>query len=327
MLVAVVAAAGPHPPALLAQVAAVRIDQEGLHRRAAVGDDPPSGKPLGLRGGGVAFDQRLRQALQVPGAIQRQPTLFLVRELVLAEAGVERGQRLVDLGQPAFLLGAQPCALPHEIAVTPPRQPLLLGCEAGALARLVDRLDSGEQLGVLHQLVVEGREPRRPFQVQRLDLLVVQGRGVDPPDRQHPAIGAAGVLQGGDGVLEGRRRSLAGDPGDLGTVHRHGLFEGRGEQVCADPVERRRPAIGAGPFREQGIGGLGHRPMGPGRSAGSSAHGRRPPLPLKRAHGHRRVRFRAGGADHSPDAGGPVSGFRFHLPRRPGQRPLWRPDR
>ncbi len=268
--VAVVASADPHAPARFAEVAAGGIDQEGLHGRAAVGHQPLAGKPLVLGAGGVAVEQGLGQAGEVLGRLEHQPVLLLVGKFVLAEGGEQGRQTLVERRQLGLQLGPEARAAAHEVGVVLPHQPPLFDREALHLPVQIDLLDAGEELAVLDDLVVEGGEFRRPLQVQRLDGLGVQRRGPDVPERHHPAVGASGVLEGRDGVGEVRRRSVLGDPGDVGAKQGHRLLEGGREQLGTDLVERRDPAMGTGPFGEQRVRRLGHGTMGAAEGPASS---------------------------------------------------------
>ena len=69
--------------------------------------------------------------------------------------------------------------------------------------------------------------------------------GVADPVERPPA-----QFQRGDGVVEARRRRIAGDGGDLGLVLGERPRIGRPEMLGRDPVEGRHP-VGGGPSLEE----------------------------------------------------------------------------
>src|ERR1041385_3822220 len=99
--IAVVATGGVGAPDLFAQVAAIGVAEEGVHRRAGVGDRKLALVPLllGRSGGGVL--DGLRQASEV-SALQIQDVAVLIGLEVLAELGKQRGKALVDVGDPGL---------------------------------------------------------------------------------------------------------------------------------------------------------------------------------------------------------------------------------
>ena len=239
-----------------------------------------------LGGGGL---QALGQAGQLIGLQIGDPARFVGLQ-ILAELGEEGRQPLVDRGHPDLGLGIQLGAGAHEVVPVDPGQPLLLARQLLGRGRFVDRLDAGEELRVLDDLVAEGGE----FGVHLvLDLLIV-GRGEVPRpdagiDQVYPAQRLAGQFQGLDGVLEGGRRAIVGDRGDLAPVQRHGLFQRRLEIGDLDLVEPRIAAVGARPGRQHRVGeGLGGGRLGRVRLGG-------------RGRGHQRRAQQGRGADAGKD--------------------------
>ena len=259
VIAAVVAAARPHLEGFLPQVPARREGDERIHRGAGVGDHPPAVHPPLAGRRGRRLDQVGGQPGEILGALKHQKAVLLVGEDVLAEGGVEARQPLVDLGQ-AMLLGVgKPGPLPLETLVDDEGQTLLLRRQTGGFAGLVDRPDPLEQGAVVEYLVPEGRQLRRRLALHLLHRRVIEGRGEDRHQRRCVAVVAPGPFIGFQGIGEGRRRRIGGDPLDLGAVARHGGLEGWREMGCLDPAEGRRPATGTAPRGEHGVvGDIGH---------------------------------------------------------------------
>ena len=264
MGVLVVAAAVVVAPDNLAHGAVVGIGQERVHRGARVGDRPLA--LVAVVGGGLGRGglQVFRQAAELVGLEVGDPAGLLGLQ-VLAELGEQGGQPLVDLGDPGLGLGVEGGAGAGEVVPVDPDQPLLLGRQLLGGGVGLQRLDAGEQLGVLHDLVVEGRQLGVHLV---LDLLVLRRRQVGAPDavdRLRPGQRLAAAFQRLDGVGEGGRRGVVGDGLDLAPVQRHGLFQRRLEVGHLDQVEPRIAAVGAAPGGEHGVlvglglhaGGLG----------------------------------------------------------------------
>ncbi len=208
---------------------------------------------------------------EVFGLVDGQELVGLVGQHVLAEVGVELGQPLVDLRHPGLGRRVEAGAGAHEIGVFEPGEALLLGGPLGLVGRVVERFDALEKLLVLGDLVAEGGHLGRHLAFDRLQLGIAHGAAVDPEEGLHPAVALAGALELAEGVLEGRRRRVAGDLLDLGQSLLHRQLERRLEVRHLDLVERREAAIGAGPLGEQGIVlRLGGRRRGAFRALGGS---------------------------------------------------------
>ena len=195
----------------------------------------------------------------------------LVREDVLGEARVERGQALVDLGEALLPGRVQLRPRPCEGRVVEPREALLLGGEARALAGLVDGGDALEERLVLRHLVPVGGEARRHLALDGLELRAVHRGAPDAVQALDLLERPVGALQGHDRVGEGGRRRLGGDPPDGRALLGHGRLERGLEQADLDLVERGDAAVRAA---STGTGGgsrwrRGERraPRGPGGSA------------------------------------------------------------
>ncbi len=122
--VAVVAAADVRAPDLLAQVAARRVGEERLHRRARVGDRPLALLAARLRGrrgaGRAATSGRPARSASL---VEHERVALLVGEHVLAEGRVERREPLVDLASMRFLAGASSFAPARtKLRVVEPRR-------------------------------------------------------------------------------------------------------------------------------------------------------------------------------------------------------------
>ena len=271
--VAVVAAADERAPDLLAQVAAGRVLEERLHRRARVEHRALGLDAARLRGGGQRRARRRGQAVEVALGVEDEPVFVLVGEQRLREPGVQARQLLVDRGQSRLGRGVQARAGAHEVGVQQPRQPLLLRVESRVATLGVDRVDAPVQPLVLDDPVRMRRQQWRDLALHRLHGGVVQRRGVDMEDRRRAAQRATAAFHGRDRVLEARRRGIGGDGVDLGQLRRHAREQRRLEVLDADPVERRDAAIAAGPRRQQRAGRRRGGAGGGGREDGSQGHG------------------------------------------------------
>ena len=256
-LVAVVAAGDEVAPDLLAQVAARRVGEERLDAGAGVEHRPLAlvAGPLGGRGHGGAH--RGGQPGQLGLGGEQGDVAGLLGEDALAEGGEERGQPLVDGGHPLLGGGVEPGAGAHEGGVLQPGQPLLLGVEAGGLARLVDGGDAGEELLVLRDLVAEGGQPGRHGQLHRLVLGGGEAGAPDAEDARDPVEGPAGALQRRQGVLERGRGRVGGDGVDGPELLGHAGLQGGLEVGHLDRPEGRDAAVRAGPGLRDGVQGGG----------------------------------------------------------------------
>ena len=91
------AAVDEHAPDLLAKVAAIRVGEEGIHRRARVRDDPLAWLSLSRCGCSGSIAQRLRKPGEFGFAVEHEYLVGLVSQHVLVERREERGKPLVDL--------------------------------------------------------------------------------------------------------------------------------------------------------------------------------------------------------------------------------------
>jgi hypothetical protein len=260
VLAGVLAAADPHPPRLLAQIASRRVDQERLDRRSRVGDQPARALArLGDLAQRVA--QRLGEAGEVGLARELERMVLLVGELVLAEPRVERREPRVDRGEPRLALGVERGALAREAAIDDLDEPEVLADEPAGVARVVHRLDPREQRRVLADLVVERREHRRQILLELQHVVVGHRRGVDAEHAGRALERPARGLERDDRVVERRRRGVGRDRSDLGAHQIHRGDQPRLELVDADLIEAREPAVRAGPGSEDRPGHRirGHR--------------------------------------------------------------------
>jgi hypothetical protein len=194
---------------------------------------------------------------------------------VLRESGRERRQRAVDLGEAGLVVDCEFGPFPSEGVDHPLHMPRAYGIERGGIGR--GGAQGGPQTGVERQAVEErgdlrpdgvvGRAPGRC----RRDVLQVAD------DAQGPVDGEFDLLERGEGVLVGRRRTGAGvgdrrDAGHTGPrcgQQRHhlrddlvGLQGGEGDAGIGDP-ERMRGGID-GRAGRLGSGRFGHAVSMPG---------------------------------------------------------------
>ncbi len=251
-LVAVVAAAHERLPDFLAQVTAPGIGEERLDARARVEDRPPAGLAAFLRGFCRRLAQRIGQALEVRFALEDERGV-LVGQHVLAELGVERGEPLVDGGELLLRFGVQLRATAREFLVAQPRESLLLGVQAGFLARAVHGGDALEELLVLDDPVAKRGELRLHLALDLLEIGRAHRRAEDAVDVADAIEHPAGLLHRFDRVGEGGRRRFAGDAVHLAQLLAHRGLERGLEVRDLHLVERRDAAVGTGPFRDEGI--------------------------------------------------------------------------
>ncbi len=278
MGVLVVAAGVEGLPHLLAQAAVVRIGQEGIDRGAGVQHRPLALVALVGGGCGRGVLHRLGQAREV-GLLQVEDVAALVGQQVLAELCVEARQLLVDGGDPRLGGGGEPGAALHPVDPVVPGQLLLLRRQARGLARLVDRVDAGEQAGVLADPVLELGDLGVHHLLHRLHVGVVFRGAPHAVKRHHPAERLARPLLGYDGVVEGGRGRVAGDGIDLRQVLAHALLKRRLEGGDLHLGEGRQAAVRPAPGREQGLRVgrevCGRRAAGPGLRRRIGGGGRR----------------------------------------------------
>ena len=112
------------------------------------------------------------QAREVVLALEHERIALLVRQHVLAEAGAERRQPLVDLGEPRLGRGIERGAGALEHQVVALEHARLLGRQAELVALAMQSIDAAEQRLVHEDAVpVLGLE-RRELALDRLDGVV-----------------------------------------------------------------------------------------------------------------------------------------------------------
>jgi hypothetical protein len=267
-IVAAIDEGAPHP---LAQGAVVGEGQHRIHRGAGVDDRILAGGQVALarRRGGSRLDVgghagEVGLAGDDPGG--------LVGEQLLAELGEQPRQLLVVGGELLLLRRVEIGAAADELVVKPGHHALLLGVEAGAFARLVDRLDPLEQSRVEDELVIGGGEARLPFALERLIVGIGHVVGHHAEHGFDPVEPLAGALERLDGVGEGGRRRIVRDREHLAITLVDRELEGRREQVRPHLVERRHAVERTAPIGEQDVVGNGNRD-GRGRLGGGGLGG------------------------------------------------------
>ena len=269
---AVVAPADEGPPDPLAQGPVLGAGEQGLHHGAGVGDHPAPLQPPGL---GVPECRRPElggQAGQLRLPFNHREAAGLLVQDILAEAGEQLGQPLVDGLDPrlAGRVGAGSAA--DELGPGEPGEALLLRGQAGLAAPLVDRFDPLEKPGVLGDLIGECGQPGHDLGLDPGHVAQLEGAGVDLEQGAQPLQHPPGPLQGGDGVGEGGRAGIAGDPQDPSPLVGHGPLESGRERLGVHPGPGRDPAEGPPPGREHGRGG-GRRRFRQGRDLAQEQEG------------------------------------------------------
>ncbi len=166
--IAIVATRGEGLEDLFAQVAAIGGFQERLDRGARQRHDRLTGHPALFRRGLGGGDKAVRQPGAVVVAELHEPVL-LVAEQMVAEAGAEMGEPLVDLSHPRLGGVVEASAGPAEARIGALQQPELLAAEAERGAVLVQERDATEQHGVHHDRVPVPRHPQGDFLVDLQD--------------------------------------------------------------------------------------------------------------------------------------------------------------
>ena len=151
------------------------------------------------------------------GAVENEHERLLVGEHVLAEQRAEARQPFADRRQPRLLVGVEAGAGAGEGDAPAFERPRRFGIEAETLARLIKRLDAGEQCVVEQDRVALARQHRRDVAFDALDLVARFRAGEMEERRAHPLEQRAGALQGGDRIVEGRRGRIGDDRRDLGA--------------------------------------------------------------------------------------------------------------
>jgi len=215
--VAIVTAAIIGAPDFLAQVAAGGEGEEGLHGGAGILDGELALVSAGLGSGCRCGAQGLGQAVEVRG-LQVQHVVVLVGEDVVAELGEEGGEALVDLGDAQFGLRVELGALADEAAGHDRHEALLLLGELGLVGGVVNGLKTLEEFLVLRDLVGKLGDPRGHLLLNHLELLRREVAAPDLEEGVHSVELTAGILEGGEGVLEVRGCRVVGDCGHFVEV-------------------------------------------------------------------------------------------------------------
>ena len=237
--VAVVAAGDEGLVDLLAQLAPARALQERLDRGARQRHDRLAGHAALAGGGPGGGDEAVRKAVEIGLAELHEPVL-LVAEQMVAEAGAEMGQPLVDLGHPLLGRLVEAGAGAVEAGIGALQEPPLLSRQREAGAVLVQQRDAAEQHRVHHDRVPVPRHPQRHLLVDLEQRRIGMRRHQVVEHRRDLGEQLAGALQRGDGVGEVRRGGVVLDRGDLGCVVGEGLLEGGQEMLRRDLGKRRR---------------------------------------------------------------------------------------
>ena len=187
---------------------------------------------------------------------------------MLAELRVEAGEFLIDGAEALLLGGIQLGAGAREVRVNAPGQALLFGRQAAGGARVVHRLNAGEQRAVLRDGIAVRGHLRRHGRFHGLHFRRAQRVGVDGENGGSALQCAARTFHGGDGVVEGGRRRVVGDGLHFAQFLGHAVFQRGLEVRHFHLVEGRQAAIGAGPGGDQRAGGERGRRGGGGVQGG-----------------------------------------------------------
>jgi hypothetical protein len=204
-----------------------------------------------LRGSARRGAGEIRQAGEV-ALLQHERVSFLVRQHVLAELGAQAGQPLIDRRQPVLACLIERGAGPHESGVIAIKYPDLLRRQAKRIAPGMEAADAGIERPVKVKHVAVAGEQRRDVPLDGLQGIGGVGPGQDVEHICDTIEVTSALLQGLDGVGEGRGRRVGGDGVDLGTVAHERLVESGTEMLRLYTSERRQIEW-AGPAGEQGI--------------------------------------------------------------------------
>ena len=246
----VVATIHPHAPALLPQVASRRVAEERLHRRAGIGEHPFPGQaaiPGRLRCTGA---HRLRHSAQIRFAVECQDVSFFVCQQVLAEHRVECCETLIDLLETSLVALGQRGAAALEPLEVNFRQTALLRRQPGCGARLIDGFQPTEEPRILDHLVIERRQNRRHFRLERLHVLVIEVGPVDTEEAQRATQLAPGVLEWLHCVGERGTHFECGERLNVRPDQVHRPHQCRLEALYFDQIEARQAAVRSGPGRQ-----------------------------------------------------------------------------
>ena len=237
VLIVLIAADRVGSEELLPQIPILRIGQERQHA-GFVGREKPGILELRpLCGAGGGFDHTGRQTGEIGLVLDHELEGVGLGEEIAVELHLESGQPLVDLLEPALILGSQKGAVADIIAVEILQQKELLGVEVERLALVIDGLHPGKEPGIELDLVLVGRQPRRDLLLNRFDLVVGVGSAQGEKDPRHLVEHLARAIERRNGVGEGRRLWIVDDCCDLGVLTGHSLLERRDEVGLVDAIE------------------------------------------------------------------------------------------
>ena len=249
----VLAARRPRTPGGFAQVAPLGEGQERNDVRARQRDhralgDAALARRLLRRGA----DER-RQAGEIGLALEDQAKLALVGEHVLAESRRQLGEAPHDRRVARLLGRREPGAGADEVEVESLQDALLFRVEPDAVAPFVQCIDACEQRRVREDAAVVRCEQRRHLALHRLQRRRGLARREVVEQRADAFEQAAGPVERGDGVGEGRRFARCRERVDLGDVVAHRRRE-RGGELLGPDLREGRQAVGPRPGRQQRIG-------------------------------------------------------------------------
>ncbi len=254
---AVLAAHRPRLEGAFAEVAPRRELQERFDGGARQGDDVLAGVAARLGRAGCGIDQRLRQAVEIVGAVEHQLPSLLIREKVLAELGPERRKTLVDRCKACLVLGRQCTAGAGEADMVSLQHAGLLRRQAELVATPPQVVDAAKQLRVEVDRGGMTRQHRRDGHLDGLELVGGVGAGQVEEDGGDAVQRFAGTFHRLDGVGEARRLRIGGDRLDLRPVLRQSRIESRAVMFGPHRAERRRLERSR-PRLEQRVGGNRH---------------------------------------------------------------------
>ncbi len=201
-----------------------------------------------LGGGTRAGAGEIGQTIEI-AFVQKQRVGFFIRQHILTEGGAETGEPFIDGGELVLRRLLQRAARAHEAGVIAVEHARLLQAKAEAVTPDIEIGDAGVERTVEIERVVVAGEQRRDLALDFLDGVAGVGAGQHVKDTGHAVEHAAAALQRLDGVGEGGRGRVGGDPLDLGAVLRQSSVESRAELLGLERAEGRQ-AERAGPVGE-----------------------------------------------------------------------------
>ena len=151
---------------------------------------------------------------------------------------LQAGDLAVDLGQRGLVGGRELRAGVHEAVIVAIQQEFLVAGQAQGAARFIEHLHAGEELGVEVDGVAERLQARRLLLVELVERVVGVRAGQVAEQGGDARQQLPGVLEGGDGVVEGRRGGVDRDLVGVGLLLRHAGLDGRLIVLVLDLIER-----------------------------------------------------------------------------------------